>query len=530
MRDWGFEDKAGCVIFNELEKHGWLQLGIDNSALIKNNFIFVYHKGNINEQSSRAFDYSNLKSANRPILLNPSRCSWHIERFGWLIDKGQTPGAISNLFDVDWSDYPDSTRILNEFVKRIDDYALMSDIAIKPMKQRQATVLKQEIKRSIVESNQIIDKGSYFKIVNAGIPCNLDPNFVYYLSDYNANGFLISTMSIDLSGAMKKGEFIIDTNTFLSLVKQKYLYAVEIHEEFVDVPSLEWQGITDNQESFDFPNELKLFNVPKTKQAIVAQAFNKCFNITPFLNQNLDREGLNLLLGAAEELLPIYKFNSLSINTDTIKELIDLIRQGYCVDSLLNADYSGDYIKAIFNESFAELQNFSAKLKSEGFNSEQIKELMHIHFDAIGIDKYCNIQYSARAINMLFYCDCNPLLKPLCDLFITKAFDGNESLYVPSDFLDGKMKACIRNVLSVNEDLFFKDLPWNSFIDELMENLRFVHYYNNLGFVFRTNGLGVGVDTNSIFITEITNIPKWRATLINEKFYICKINEDQLSF
>ncbi len=522
-------DKAQEVIFKALKQSGWLQAGENNPYLAKNDFLFVYHKGDCNNNPVRRFEYgSELKTNVRPVLLNPNRCSWHLERYGWLIDKGQVASAIAELYDNSVEDFPNAAEILDELIKRVNDFADKSDIAIKAFKQHLVSVDSKERKRTVVESSDKIDKGSYFMTVNMALSCGLQHGKVYYIEDYNPNGFFISTMNNNLNGVKKNGNLLIPVEEFLKLVKSKFIYAVEIQEDLVTNTELVWKNLEESQ-SVDFPAELQQFHVPKLKQHIIASAFNKSLNITPFLNNKFAKESLKVLFDYGERGIDISKFYRASFDKAALEEVLSLMEQGYCVDSLLDKDYSADYIKAIFDESYADLHTKEDGLKSLGFNQEQIKVILGLYFDGINTAFIENKEYSAKIMQLLFYAAKNPMLKPIADLFLSKAFE-SEKLYIPADFLTGKEKACVRNIFSVNNPLSIRGQSWEDFIEGMLESLRFVYFVPGKGFIFRTNNLGVGFDQNSFYVTEVTDIPKWRATLINDTFFVNKALENQLYY
>lgn len=522
-------DKAQEVIFRILKQNGWLPAGENNPYLVKNDFLFVYHKGEINNISVRSFDYSNeLKTNVRPILLNPSRCGWHLERYGWLIDKGQISGAIAELYDGNETDFPNAASILLELVNRVNNFASKSDIAIKAFKQHLVPRENKERKREVFESSTSIDKGSYFMTVNIELSCGLQYGKVYYIEDYNSNGFFINTMNNNLNGVKKNGNLLISVKEFFELIKSKFIYAVEIREELVSNTELVWENLEELQ-SVDFPAELQQFHVPKLKQHIVASAFNKSLNITPFLNNKFTKDSLKVLLNYGERGVDISKFYLSSFNKEALEAVLSLMEQGYCINSLLDKDYNAEYIEAIFNESYTELHNKENELKASGFNQEQIKVILGLYFDGIDTDFIENKEFSAKIMQLLFYTSENPMLKPMADLFLSKAFE-SEKLYVPADFLTGKEKACIRNVFSINNPLRINGKSWDDFIEGMLKNLRFVNFIPGKGFIFRTNNLGVGFDYNSFYVTEVTDIPKWRATLINDTFFVNKALENQLYY
>lgn len=522
-------DKTQEVIFKALKQHGWLQAGENNPYLVKNDFLFVYHKGDFNNNSVRSFEYGNeLRTNVRPILLNPSRCGWHLEKHGWLIDKGQLSSAIAELYDNSAEDFPNAASILQELTDRVNNLADKSDIAIKAFKQHLVAKENKERKREVFESSANIAKGSYFMAVDIKLSCGLQHGKVYYIEDYNSNGFFINTMNNNLNGVKKNGNLLIPVEEFFTLVKRKFIYAVELREELVGSTELVWESLEGSQ-SVDFPEELQQFHVPKLKQHIVAAAFNKSLNITPFLNNRFTKESLKVLFDYGERGVDISKFYRASFDKEALEEALSLMEQGYCINSLLDKDYSADYIKAIFNESYTNLRTKEDELKVLGFDQEQIKVILGLYFDGVDTTFIESKEYSAKIMQLLFYTVENPMLKPIADLFLSKAFE-SEKLYIPADFLTGKEKACIRNVFSINNQLSINGKSWEDFIEGMLENLRFVHFVPGKGFIFRTNNLGVGFDHNSFYVTEVTDIPKWRATLINGTFFVNKALENQLYY
>lgn len=523
-------DRIQSVLFQALKEKGWLIAGKDNSILIKNDYLFVYHKGNTdNKEPIRSFAYNGeLIANNRPVILNPANCSWHIERYGWLLDKGQIASVISDLYEGDNTDKIAATEALTDLVTRIDTISEKSDIAIKSIKQRLTKVQKKEVQRNIVESDKNIDKGVYFKTLNVPLPCGLEYGKVYYVEDYDSNGFYITTLNKNLSGVRKNGDIIVPVDAFLLMVKNKYLIACELQEDFGYTEELEWVGLNSGSDT-DFPEELKVFNIPKEKQAIIAEAFYNHLNITPFLNPLLTKASLEILLDAGKRGIPVGIFNNVDMDVEAIKEVISLVEQGYSVNSLLNKGYTAEYIKAIFNESYSDLQEKEKELRTKGFNDKQIKVLVRMYFDGIDTAPYENINYSDQIMQLLNYASDNEDLHSLADLFCNRAFNG-EKLYVPGDFLSGQEKANIRNIFYVENGLSIRDKEWNDFIEGILDNLKFIYFTPEQGFLFRTNNLGLGIEHNSFYITELTDTPKWRASYINEKFYVSKSLEEHLYY
>ena len=334
-------------------------------------------------------------------------------------------------------------------------------------------------------------------------------------------------MNNNLSGVKRNGHFTIPVDLFLLLAREKAIEPCEIKDSIEIIDDTVWLGL-EGTSDVDFPECLSKFNIPKDKQSIVAQAFHDSLNITPFLNPRYNKEALKELY-EFRETVALGEFSNLNCSADALHELLSLRSQGYCVDSLKVSDYSAEYIKAIFNESFNELREFESTLSSEGFTNDQIKELMHLYFDGVDISSIRNTSYSAQAMNMLAYIMMHPEFKELSDLFLEKAFSG-ESLYVPADFMSASEKACLRNIFKVNKTLIINGMDWNSFIEGFIENLRYVFYLQGKGFLFRAGNIGLGIEDNSFYLTEISNTPKWRATYINEEFYVNRSNESDIYY
>lgn len=523
-------DKIADVISKALIKKGWLQAGANNNVMVKNNVLFVYHKGDYDNQPKRSFNYGGEQMTTncRPVLLNPSNCSWHLERFGWLLDKGNIQATIEDLYDAEANTMPGAKAILDELVERVDACACKSDIAIKSMKQRLTPIQTKKVQYSAEDTDKPLDKRTYFKAVGNPLPEPLRFGKVYYIQDYDSSNFYCDAMNNNLSGVKKNGHFTLPVELFLFLAKEKVIVPCEIRDSVEIVEDTVWLGL-EGTSNIDFPECLTEFNIPKSKQSIVAQAFNDSLNITPFLNPQYDKESLKVLYDF-KDTVALGEFSNLDCDSATLQELLSLRSQGYCIDSLKHNNYSAEYIKAIFDESFGELRAFEAELAKEGFNTEQIRELMHLHFDGVNLEKIKNPDYSAHVMNMLAYTEAHPEFKQIANLFSEKAFSG-EKLYVPADFMSADEKGSIRNIFKVGDNSLTMDgTPWNTFIEGLLDNLRYVYYLQGRGFLFRTGNLGLGIEDNSFYMTELTDIPKWRATYINEKFYVNRVNEPYLYY
>lgn len=521
-------DKMQAIVFKELLKRGWLRAGSKNPVMIKNDCLFVYHNGNNDDTPITSFDYSDgtITVANsRPVLLNPSGCSWHIEKHGWLLAKGQLSPSIADLFEVDdWSQYPITTEALNKCISEADAIASRSDISLKSCKQRLQEKKTDKVVKKAVLSDKIIELGSYFKLVIVGIAMPLDPNKVYYLDNIVTGAMEIKTLTASLNGFRKNGDIEIAADVFLTLVKEKYIQACEIEQEIVESTETVWAPLMVDNESVDFPHELNELNVSNDKKHLIASAFHKNYNITAMLNPELDRATVEVLYNYGDSV-DLSLFNNVNIDKDAAFELLSLAKQGYCIESLVDKGYSSEYIKAIFDESYMGLSAKDRQLQEQGFNDEQIKMLIHLAFDGVDTKPLENPRYSPAMMHLLWYTKKFPELEVLQKLFVEKAFMRDE-LYVPADFLNGEELACIRYIFKTPYDLSIGDYSWDQFIEKTLNELRYVTYTEKYGFILKTNGYGVGFQGNSYFVTSVLMESRWRAICINGRFVVNRENEN----
>lgn len=520
-------DKVQAVLFSELEKRGWLHAGSKNPVMVKNNCLFVYHNGDNDDTPVTSFKYDNgvTNMANsRPVLLNPANCSWHVERSGWLLAKGQLSPSIADLYEADdWEQYPITTEALYKCIDEVDTLANKSPVSLKAYKQHLQEKKVDKVVKTAVLSNKIIELGSYFKIIVVGLALPLDPDKVYYLDNIITGAMEVKTLTPSLNGFKKNGDIEIAADVFLTLVKEKYIQACDIEQEIVESTETVWAPLIADNEDVDFPKEFEELNIPSDKKHIIASAFHKNYNVTPMLNPALSRDTLEVLYKYGDDV-DLSMFNNVALDRDAAFELLSLAKQGYCIDSLIDKGYSAEYLKAIFEDSYSELAVKDKQLREQGFNDEQIKTLIHIAFDGIDTSTLENVKYSALMMHMLWYTSKFPELETIQKLFREKAFM-REELYVPADFLSGEELAALRKIMKTDYALTIGDMLWQEFIEKTLQELRYVTYTKKHGFILKTNGYGVGFEGNSYFVTSVLGEPRWRAICVNGRFVVNRENE-----
>ena len=512
--------KINSIVKNALFSNGWGTLGGSEGAFIKNDCIFVNHAFPIDGGAHNSINCIENCRAFQPVLCTPSGCDWHIERFGWLLASGKFDATFSSIYDE--TALEETVKAWDMFISDVIAIAEKSEIALKSIKSRLRTRVRKDSKLVSEFTGDKIQPGGYFKVATNSAPDPFKINWVYKLESIVETGFYVKTLSASLTGFRKNGDLLIPHEYFLELVQNRIIADCKIANSAVEVSENVWVPL--GAADVDFPTELRQFVSDKDKQLIVAEAFANAVNITPFL-QPRSKEALQALLDMSKAGFEVGSMCGVLDDALLIRKLTSFKELGYTVQSLVDAEYSAGYVEEIFEEMFPDLRDKESSLRSAGYNDEQVKFLVGLFFDGINTQPYEDSSFSSLEMQLMYFGDSHPEFSSVVSLFKEKALSGEDGLYVSADFLTAKEKSTLRSVFSTSKELEILGMSWNEYVGQVLQSLHTIYFVPELGFLLRTGTIGLGVVDNSYFITGLLNKPEWRATLINETFFVNRNNE-----
>ena len=152
------------VLGNSLVKLGWHYVGsADNGVYEKNEFyLYLHYVTDFSKKLTFSYDESvdlTLCNDNTIIPLKlpvymPPRCSWHIEKNGWLIDKGMISKSYIDYYESKIAEGISAeeadTIVIEELISSLEEITTLSDFALKSNKQREFRVKDSKTSYKVV--------------------------------------------------------------------------------------------------------------------------------------------------------------------------------------------------------------------------------------------------------------------------------------------------------------------------------------------------------------------------------------------
>lgn len=548
MEDLSLVTRTQRVICNELNHMGWDYVGEgDTGVMCRNDCLFVYHQSKLEVPSIKSFQYTeqgevelvsrltkvsarvpSLHVNARPILLNPTRCSWHVERFGWLLLKGNSSSTLADLYGVENRDnYPTVTKILMDLVTQVDAIADLDEVALKGIKKREIEKEDSVVVSHAVASTAPIQPGSYFKATNPKLFGIFKEDVVYKLKEINAdNTISISEMNGTFTALRKTKDIVIGASEFLAIIKNKDLMAVSLEDGVETVKVTDWASFDVLGVPVGLPVEFEYFNLDNKHGLIVSAAFNANYNYTALLDNSLNEDTLVALYEFISEGFDATPFIGLKINAEQVRKLFGIRKQGYDVSKLIAANLDAKTLQVVFEEDMMMLDDVEKQARLAGYDSSQIVALKRAYFRGVKLtDATPALPALALALKQELVVDPDNYA---AKCLLNNGLFSESSVYMPWSSIDSKAKAYMRKHLIAPAELSINGKSWNSFLDEVFSGARYLKFVEGMGFLAVCSQRTLGWDSNSLVAYDVMGAPTWRATLINDIFYVNREFEGEI--
>lgn len=523
------KDKLYALIKQVLLDRGWeIALHDGSGAFTKKNFIFVLHGYDFDNRLV-VEGIHNVRPFAKP-LLTYKGASWHIEQYGFLVDKGAISGTLTNAAANYTDVIPEEAKA---FAASIDAYTAISESDLMSMKmQEKSFVMKEkclvpviiqgsvmDVKKFMLNPNadddfaQVFNRDTIYEIgaVTAGPnPTNKVQGAKVTFTAYNA----------DCSALTKKSD-ALDLDLFTQLCEAEVLVAVQLQMGVKDSPNTQWVKVTTDS-YLQIPTEFDVFNLNTVQRVILSKALGAGVNFTPLLNSELSKEELEAMLellkdgGEAEYLIGKH------FNVDQLNALDNIAKAGFSIKTLANEKYNAEYITIQFNNTLVGLERLRRELSSQDFDPANIQGIIQLAYNSeMQIIQRENEPIGVLDLHYKSEHETGNYAELVNSILAGRIVDYMGNVFASLVSIPAKLRAELYSYFALDEKAILANdmFNWHATFNDILGKADYLAYSSKLGFFLRCGNSFVCRDSNSVFVCDSTYKPIWRGVYINGKIY-----------
>lgn len=522
------QEKVCRVMLHELSSREWKPVFSQESGVfLKNGFLFVlYAKTLPNFQSKKSFDNPEVVS-DAMIFFRLPAVSWHLEKHGWLYDKGTISSDIASFYD--YPDLESSKLTVLKLVDRVESIALADDLDTMHLRERLAPIYSKHIvdalqintKAKVSETLMFVCRQADDYLKSLG----LQEKHFYRVVDVISDAVCLFEINV-LGQVVSDSSISLDKKTFSHNIDIKNLLALDFFKkEGKEKELVQIKASTGT--ACKLPNDLEEFGLEGAQRVALGFAFAENLNYTIFLTNKFKSYLLPIVLKILQSTSNVQSLLFQELSEEKLNVIENFARNGYDTSALIKGSKSDADFKLISDDILGATLELEQKLRKASINSDVIKAIQQISIMSLDIDHL----YSAKnpfEVHLLhnLYLEHDVMLSQ-CMLQFGIAL--KNMMYMNWSNVPVPARSSLRRMFLTRVELSICGQDWNLYLDKLFKSATYLIFIPQIGFSLRYRNIILSRDANSFVVYNVLLQPIWRAILLNQKFIVNRKEEHELT-